>query len=156
MSPVAPVPLFSLHVPMNPEKWRLLAMTQTMENYSDHPETHPHWKFKGGSEYLIAELNLAQAQREDGYLANAVECAKPYIEQSGPYYRTWIVGWMLLAPGELSEFERQQMAFEGEITSHPIAVAELQRRATVEKGTATVYLPDVRALSTAPINALPA
>lgn len=137
------IPLFPLHTSMNPSKFRLIAFTEDQENKNDGPDalTNPRWRYSGGTTYLVAELNLAQAQRGRAYLDNAVECAKPYIEANGPMYKEWVSGWVLLSPGEMTEFERQQFEWEGRITSHPISVAELQRRAHVEKDAPTVYLP---------------
>lgn len=145
----AVVPLFSFKTPMNPRKYRLICSTQTFENYSDDPVASPYWKPKFGSDYLVAELTLEQAQRGRDYLANAVACAKPYIEADNVMYREYVIGWVLLAPGEMTEYERQQLEYEGRVIYHPTSVTELQRRARVEKDTPTKYLPHVSAESTA-------
>lgn len=147
----AVVPLFSFSTPMNPKKYRLICFTQTYENYSDDPVGAPYWKPKFGSDYLVAELTLEQAQRGQEYLANAVACAKPYIEADNAMYREHVIGWHLLAPGEMTESERMQLEYEGRVIYSPTSVTELQRRARVEKYTLTKYLPHVSAESSAPI-----
>jgi hypothetical protein len=148
MDSCSSIPLFSMQTPPHPDKFRLLAVTQVYENYNwDDPEGAPYWKAKGGNDFLVAELTLEQAQRGRAYLENAVECARPYIEANGPMYREHLIGWELLAPGELTEFERQQLEWDGQVAYHPTSVAELQRRARVEQGAATVYLPQITAES---------
>jgi hypothetical protein len=110
--------------------FRLIAQTQNQENYNfDDPEGAPYWKFKGGSEYLVAELSLAQAQRGREYLENIVAAARPYIEVDNPMFRSELIDWTLLAPGELTGYERDQLEYEGRIAYRPTPVAELEARA---------------------------
>lgn len=139
------IPLFALHVAMNPAKYRLIAYTDTLENYNHEHDyaNNPYWRAKSGSDYLVAELTLEQAMRGRDYLANAIACARPYIESDGPMIREWIASWELLAPGERTEREDQCLRYEGYIPDHPISVAELQRRAHVEKDAKTIYFPCV-------------
>ncbi len=91
----------------------IVIRTQYMENYGAHDwdgegECPQYWKFKGGSEYKITNVDL------NGDLAAAVRAAA--VERDNHYCREYILDWSVEGDDYLSEFERQQKEYEGEIT----------------------------------------
>ncbi len=91
----------------------IVIRTQYMENYGAHDwdgtgECPQYWKFKGGSEYKITNVDI------NGDLAAAVRAAA--VERDNHYCREYILDWSVEGDDYLSEFERQQKEYEGEIT----------------------------------------
>jgi hypothetical protein len=93
----------------------LVIDTQYMENYGAHDwdgegACPQRWKFKGGSSYKILNIprNIDPAE--------IVEMARGAIERSNDYCQESIVGYRIEAEDYLSDFERSQLEYEGEIT----------------------------------------
>lgn len=90
----------------------LVIRTQYMENYGAHDwsgeGTCPqYWKMKGGSEYKVTGVPLNVDYAEVVASAN--------VEYSSDYAREYIIDWSIEDDGYLSQFERSQMEYDGEI-----------------------------------------
>jgi hypothetical protein len=106
---------------------QLLITTQTQENYAAHDwdgegVCPQRWKFKGGIDY---KYSLGSQVRNAEVLAEIVEHFRPQIEENNDYYRNDIIGWEVVADDYLTEFERSQLDYEGEIT-YPATRLELK------------------------------
>lgn len=84
----------------------LVIATQYCENYGT--DTDPYWKFKGGSEYKI--LNVPMNIDYEEVIAAAD------IAYSNDYSEEYVIGWSIENDDYLSDFERNQMEYEGGIT----------------------------------------
>jgi hypothetical protein len=87
---------------------KLLIQTQVYENYGDADK--PHWKAKGGGDYVVKEFkgNHSKALK-------TVMAVRGQIEQDSEYFREHIIGWEVVADDYLTEFERSQLQYEGKI-----------------------------------------
>lgn len=92
--------------------FRLIAKTQYCENYGT--EESPYWKFKGGTDYVVARLTTEQvvALGQAG-LAKLVTDARGSYEWRNPMSESYLIDWELLAPGELTWFESAQLEQDG-------------------------------------------
>jgi hypothetical protein len=95
---------------------KLLISTQTLENYGS-PE-QPHWKAKGGVDYVVrnvTDFNAVQA---------LVDQVTPEIEQANDMFREWIITWEIVEDDFLTQFEKDQLEYEGSIQfpAHEISV----------------------------------
>jgi len=103
------------------DKFRLIIICQDQENYAWDDDGNlgvsekAYWKMKGGSTWCAKELTLADAQRGHEYLLKIVREAQPAIEQDGEGFRSHMVDWALLNPGELTEYEKSIMEYEGNL-----------------------------------------
>jgi hypothetical protein len=105
----------------------LVIRTQYLENYGAHDwdgqgECPQYWKAKGGSEYKVTGVPL------NVDYAAVVDMAA--VERSNDYVQEYIIDWSVEADDYLSEFERSQMEYEGEITYREpeISYDDLQSR----------------------------
>ena len=89
---------------------KLLITTQVYENYGSLHQ--PRWKPKGGSDYVIKNFRLFNSVRD------VVEQVRGDIEADHPYYSEHVISWSVVEDDYLTEFERNQLEFEGRIT-HP-------------------------------------
>jgi len=87
---------------------KLLITTQYRENYGT--ESDPYWKFKGGNDYVIK--NVDPLKTAPGLL---VERVRGDIEYSGAMSEEYILDWGLVADDYLTEFEQSQLEYDGEI-----------------------------------------
>lgn len=92
----------------------LVISTQYQENYGAHDwdgtgACPQYWKFKGGSEYKVTGVPLNIAYDE------VVELVRGDIEESNDYCRVDIIGWSVENDDYLSQFEKSQLEYEGEI-----------------------------------------
>ena len=85
----------------------LVISTQCYENYGT--ETDPYWKAKGGSEYKI----LGVPTNVD--LDEVVTLVRGDIEKSNDYVQETIIEYALEADDWLSDFERSQLEYDGDI-----------------------------------------
>jgi hypothetical protein len=85
---------------------KLLITTQTYENYGDVAQ--PHWKPKGGSDYVVKKINVNKVTETVMGLRSQIEC-------DNEFYREYIIGWEIVANDYLTEFERSQLEYEGSI-----------------------------------------
>ena len=96
---------------------KILITTQYRENYGT--ETDPYWKMKGGDEYFI--LNVDPLKTAPGLL---VEQVRGEIEYANPMSEESILDWQLVEDDFQTNFEQDQLLFDGEIRypTHVIAL----------------------------------
>ena len=92
---------------------KLLITTQVYENYGAHDwdgagECPQYWKAKGGSDYVVKNVNV-------NTVTETVMALRSQIEQDNQAFRETIIGWEVVANGYLTEFERDQLEYEGKI-----------------------------------------
>ncbi len=93
---------------------KLLITTQVYENYAWREDgtigtgAEAYWKAKGGSEYVIRNIDINRVQE-------LAESATAKVEQASDYYTETVIGWEVVADDYLTEFERDQLEFEGQI-----------------------------------------
>ena len=97
---------------------KILITTQYRENYGTAEE--PYWKFKGGSDYFILDVDPLKVA--PGLL---VEQVRGEIEYANPMSEEYILDWELVADDYMTEFERSQLEYDGEIR-YPARVLELE------------------------------
>lgn len=79
-----------------------LVVSQYKENYGT-PES-PYWKFKGGDEFIVT----AQDQ------STACDLVEPHMYDND-YAQNYIIGCEEVAPDYVTDFEKSQLEYEGEI-----------------------------------------
>jgi hypothetical protein len=94
---------------------KLLITTQLYENYGAHDwdgkgSCPSYWKAKGGNDYVIKDFRGG-----DEAATAMVMAVRERIEESSDYYQETIIGWDLVEDSYLTEFERSQLEYEGEI-----------------------------------------
>ena len=93
---------------------KLLITTQVYENYAWREDgtlgtgADAYWKAKGGNDYVVKNF------RGDDTIA--VMAVRSQIETENDGYREHIVDWSIVADDYLTEFERNQLEYEGKIT----------------------------------------
>ena len=103
---------------------KLHIQTQVEENYGAHDwdgvgVCPQYWKMKGGNDYMISlGTSISNAERLNALVASA----RPQIEEDSQYYREYILGWDVVEDDYLTDFERSQLEYEGEITCRAIVV----------------------------------
>ena len=97
---------------------KILITTQYRENYGTVEE--PYWKFKGGEDYFIE--GVAPLKTAPGLL---VEQVRGEIEYANPMSEEYILDWELVADDYMTEFERSQLEYDGEIR-YPARVLDLE------------------------------
>jgi hypothetical protein len=95
---------------------KLLLTTQVYENYawledgSIATGADAYWKPKGGSEYVVKNF------KDSARLTEAVMALRPQIEQDNDYFREHLIDWVVVTDDYLTEFELNQLEFDGKIT----------------------------------------
>jgi hypothetical protein len=93
---------------------KLLITTQVYENYGAHDwngvgEVPQYWKAKGGSDYVVKNITKFDQ------LFDIVESVRGSVESNNDYFREFIVDWSVVSDDYLTEFEKDQLEFEGVI-----------------------------------------
>ena len=93
---------------------KLLITTQVYENYGAHDwdgvgECPSYWKAKGGSDYVVKKF------RDFSAVSETVMALRGQIEQDNDGFRETIIGWEVVADDYLTEFEKDQLEYEGVI-----------------------------------------
>ena len=93
---------------------KLLISTQTHENYGAHDwdgvgECPQYWKAKGGSDYVVKNFTNFNNTTE------VVMALRGQIEEDSEYFRSFIIDWEVVADDFLTEFEQDQLNYEGKI-----------------------------------------
>ena len=86
---------------------KLMIFTQVYENYGDAQK--PHWKAKGGSEYVVKGVD------ECDMIDIIVDRVRGKIETDNDAFQEHIIGYRVVADNYLTEFERSQLEYEGRI-----------------------------------------
>ena len=84
---------------------KLYIFTQNYENYGS--EEIPRWKAKGGSDYFVYDF--------DGDEATTIMLVRDQIECDTAFYRSSILGWEVVPNDYMTEFEKDQLDYEGSI-----------------------------------------
>ena len=92
---------------------KLLITTQVYENYGAHDwdgvgACPQYWKAKGGSDYVIRNINVNQ-------VTETVMAVRGQIEQDTDAFRETVIDWSIVADDALTEFEQSQLNYEGVI-----------------------------------------
>ena len=93
---------------------KLLISTQNYENYGAHDwdgvgECPQYWKAKGGSDYVVKNFTNINNTTE------VVMALRGQIEEDSEYFRSSIIDWEVVADDHLTEFEQDQLNYEGKI-----------------------------------------
>lgn len=86
---------------------KLLITTQVYENYGDADK--PYWKAKGGCDYVVKNF------RDFSRVTEVIMALRGKVEADNEYFREYIIDWEVVADDYLTEFERDQLEFEGKI-----------------------------------------
>jgi hypothetical protein len=95
---------------------KLLITTQVYENYAWNDDgtigtgDDAYWKAKGGNEYVIK--NVDPLKTAPGLLVDSV---RDQVESDNDYFREYILDWELVEEDYLTQFERDQLEYEGKI-----------------------------------------
>ena len=98
---------------------KLLITTQVYENYAWREDgtigvgAEAYWKAKGGNDYVIENVDPLRVAP-----GSLVEAVREQIEEATDYFTETILDWEIVADNYLTEFERDQLDYEGRIT-HP-------------------------------------
>ena len=92
---------------------KLLITTQVYENYGAHDwdgvgQCPQYWKAKGGNDYVVKRININK-------VTETVMALRGQIEQDNEGFRETIIGWEIVANDYLTEFEKDQLEYEGSI-----------------------------------------
>jgi len=92
---------------------KLLITTQVYENYGAHDwdgvgECPQYWKAKGGNDYVVKRINVNK-------VTETVMALRGQIEQDNDGFRETIIGWEVVANDYLTQFEKDQLEYEGSI-----------------------------------------
>ena len=104
---------------------KLLITTQVYENYAWNQDgsigtgEDAYWKAKGGSDYVVR--NFDPTRYAPGII---VELLRPKVESNNDYVREHILDWSVVEDDYLTEFEQNQLDFDGKIT-YPACELEL-------------------------------
>ncbi len=93
---------------------KLLITTQNLENYGALDwdgvgECPQYWKAKGGSDYVVKNFTNFNNTTE------VVMALRGQIEEDSEYFRSSIIDWEIVADDFLTEFEQDQLNYEGKI-----------------------------------------
>ena len=93
---------------------KLLITTQVYENYGAHDwdgvgECPQYWKAKGGNDYVVKKF------KDLNKVTETVMALRGQIEQDNEGFRETIIGWEVVANDYLTEFEKDQLEYEGVI-----------------------------------------
>jgi len=104
---------------------KLHIYTQDQENYGAHDwdgvgECPQYWKFKGGQDFFVPMGNKVISETATAIVMSV----RADIEETNDYFIRQIVGWDVVADDFMTEFEKSQLEYEGEIL-YPAKVLEL-------------------------------
>ena len=87
----------------------IIIRTQYRENYGTADE--PYWKFKGETNYTVT--NTPDLSEEE--VTAFVMATRSNIEYNETFSEEYITDWFTAKEDYLSEFEKSQLEFDGEI-----------------------------------------
>lgn len=95
---------------------KLLIQTQVYENYAWNEDgtigtgEQAYWKPKGGSEYVVKNF------KDYDHITETVMALRSRVETNNEYFREHILDWKVVPSDYLTEYEQNQLAFDGKIT----------------------------------------
>ena len=99
---------------------KLLISTQVYENYGAHDwdgkgECPQYWKAKGGNEYVVKNFkaNIRRSIAESA--TETVMALRSQVEEDSTGFRESIIDWRVVADDYLTEFEKDQLEYDGRI-----------------------------------------
>ena len=101
---------------------KLLLTTQVYENYAWQEDgsigtgDQAYWKAKGGSEYVVKNF------KDNGRLTEIVMALRGQVETDNEYFREHLIDWQVVPDDYLTQFERDQLEFEGKIIYPPTEI----------------------------------
>lgn len=98
---------------------KLLITTQVYENYGAHDwdgvgKCPQRWKAKLGCDYVVKKFKGG-----DGAATIAVMGLRSKIECDNEGYREHIIGWSIVSDKHLTDYEKQQLEYDGKIVYSP-------------------------------------
>ena len=92
---------------------KLFITTQVRENYGAHDwdgkgECPSYWKNKGGNDYVVPNVDINRAGK-------IFEEVKEQCQEMNVFFEEYVIGWELVADDYLSEYEQDQLKYDGEI-----------------------------------------
>ena len=109
---------------------KVLITTQYMENYGAHDwdgegECPQYWKMKGGEEYFLPlEGFRPDHEFAEKNLQMIVDSVRDQVEWNEQWSRQYIVGYTIVADDYMTEFEKSQLEYDGEIRFPAKVLAE--------------------------------
>ena len=103
---------------------KLVISTQCRENYGAHDwdgqgSVPQYWKNKGGSEYIVDDIEHFVAIDDDFFAKNIQSIVYDYIaqkiEQKSDYFEETIINYSIEDNDYMPEFEKSQLEYEGSI-----------------------------------------
>jgi hypothetical protein len=94
---------------------KVVIYTQVYENYAWNEDgsigtgKDAYWKAKGGDEYVVHNI------WDEEEATTAVMVLREQIEKANDYYTETIVDWELVDNDYLTQFERDQLEYDGTI-----------------------------------------
>lgn len=94
---------------------KIVLFTQYMENYAWREDgslgtgADAYWKFKGGSEYVVKNVDINRAQE-------IAQKATEQINVDNDAFREYVISWEVVQDDYLTDFEQSQLEYEGKIT----------------------------------------
>lgn len=93
---------------------KLLICTQYYENYGSADV--PYWKPKGGEEYFYDLFSFKFNDMASKKLQMIVDSLRDQVEWSDEFSKQYIISWSVVEDDYMTEFEKNQLEFEGSIT----------------------------------------
>ena len=90
---------------------KLLISTQVYENYGN--AENPYWKPKGGSDYVLKNF------KNFNKVTETVMALRSTIEHDNDGFQEYIIGWEVVSDDYLTQFEKDQLEYEGVIRFSP-------------------------------------
>jgi hypothetical protein len=92
---------------------KLLITTQISENYGAHNwdgkgACPQWWKNKGGKDYVVLGVDINNP-------AGALASVQSQCETNDDYFVEKVLGWEVVSDDYLTDYERDQLAFDGKI-----------------------------------------
>ena len=104
---------------------QLLITTQIQENYGAHDwdgegECPQYWKFKGGEDFFLPLDGFnPEYEFDDKRLEMIVDSVRDQVEWDNPASRQYIVGYDVVEDDYRTEYEVQQLEYEGRV-AYPV------------------------------------
>jgi hypothetical protein len=102
---------------------KLLITTQVYENYGAHDwdgkgECPQYWKAKGGSEYVVKNFRGGASAATQAMIA-----LRSQVECDNDHFREHVIDFRIVADDYLTDFEKDQLEYEGKIMFSPKQLA---------------------------------
>ena len=97
---------------------KLLITTQVFENYAWNEDgslgtgENAYWKPKGGSDYVVKNVDINRVKE-------IAEVASKLVEQRNDAFIEYVIGWEVVEDDYMTQFEKDQLEFEGIVRFGP-------------------------------------